>query len=45
MWMGQKMVIKATIGNKESIMQQADPKGEIIATFLYLPFFGVQFCI
>lgn len=30
MWMGQKMVIKATGGNKESIMQQADPKGKII---------------
>lgn len=29
--MGQKMVIKETGGNKEPIMQQADPKGKIIA--------------
>lgn len=41
----QKMVIKVTKCNKESIMQQSDPNGKILAAFFFLILLSVQFYV
>lgn len=39
------MVINVTECNKDSIAQQPDPNGKILAIFFFLPFLCVQFYI